>query len=289
MDFTKMHGIGNDFIVIDCTEKTASGGGLPLPEAGMPALARRLCDRRFGIGADGLMFVCASDRADREMKLWNSDGSRAEMCGNGIRCFAKYVYETGGVAEEFTVDTLDGVKRVRIEAEGGEAKMITIGMGLPTLLGSRLPGPAQITDPGLAPELIREDITADGATFSMVFMNMGVPHAVIPVEDIDAVDFYRYGPAIESHSRFPHRTNVNFVRVQDGKTIKDRVFERGAGETLACGTGACASAVACHLLGLTGRSVQVILPGGTLQIEITDKEILMKGPAAKVFTGRVEV
>ncbi len=275
MDFVKMHGLGNDFIFIEDKEGA---------EKDYTELAARLCDRHTGIGADGLIVTVPSDKADVCMRIINADGSEAEMCGNGIRCFAKFVYEQGIIsAEEFTVETLGGIMKPTLHVENGKVKTVTIDMGMPRLDRKDIPmeGPAG--------EVKKEPFTIDGQTYLISSMYLGVPHTMVFVDDVTKIDLPVLGRKIETHPAFPNRTNVNFVQQIDEHTIKVRTWERGAGATLACGTGSCASAVAAFLSGMTGREVDVELYLGTLRIEYreSDGRVYMTGPAEVVFTGTI--
>ncbi len=261
VNFVKMHGLGNDFVLVDSRREKLDGLDLP-------KLAQTLCDRHFGIGADGLLIVWPSQKAHYRMQVINADGSEAEMCGNGIRCFAKYVYETDQLKEEvISVETLAGTILPAIILEKGRVAGVEVDMGEPK-------------DEG--------EVKLAGYTFKKI--SMGNPHAVAFVENLDGIALAEIGPAIETDSHFPNRTNVEFVQVVSDKEIAIAVWERGVGETLACGTGACASAVAAHLAGKTGRRVIARLPGGNLEIEWgEDNHVLMRGPAEKVFEGKISL
>lgn len=277
MKFTKMHGLGNDYVYVNCFKEKI---GNP-PEA-----ARILSDRHFGVGSDGLIMICPSEKADFEMEMYNADGSRGEMCGNGIRCVAKYVYDYGLTDKtNISVDTLGGVKYLDLTVKDGKAVLIKVDMGRPELKPERIP----IVSGGDA--VISEPIVVDGAIYRMTGVSMGNPHAVIFVDDVKGLELETVGPKFENHERFPKRVNTEFARVIDRKTVEMRVWERGSGETLACGTGACAVAVACILNGLTEDKVTVRLLGGDLLIE-WDKEadkVYMTGPAEVVFDGEIQI
>lgn len=269
MTFTKMHGLGNDFLVFedDGTRRDWS------------ALAAALCRRRLSVGADGLLVVAPSATADIRMRIVNADGSEAEMCGNGIRCFAKYVYERGIVrAPEMTVETLAGVMTPRLNIKDGRVADVTVDMGRPGFERAAIPmagGGGTIDVP----------IEAAGRRVVVSSVLMGVPHTVVLTEDIDAADTAALGPAIEAHPAFPKKTNVDFVQVLDRGCIRMLTWERGAGFTLACGTGACASVAVLHEKGLTGRSVTVRLAAGQLHIAYQeDGRVMMTGPAQEVYT-----
>lgn len=274
MKFVKMHGLGNDFVFIE--DKNGA-------EKDFSKLAIKMCDRHTGIGGDGLIVIVPSSKADVRMRIINADGSEAEMCGNGIRCFAKYVYDTGIIKEkEFAVETLAGIMKPKITVgSDGKASLVTINMGKP------FTDRAQI--PMLGPDgpVLDEPLEVDGQTYKITSLLLGVPHTMTYVDDVDAVDLPVLGPKFETHPAFPKHTNMNFVQVVDDHTIKVHTWERGAGATLACGTGSCASAVASFLNGFTGRSVDVELYLGTLHIEYNEKDgnVYMTGPAAVSFTG----
>jgi diaminopimelate epimerase len=269
-----MHGLGNDFIVV--------AGERELPE-GASGLAVQLCDRHFGIGADGLVYILPSDRADFRMRIMNPDGSEAEQCGNAIRCVAKYVYDRGLISKDtVTIETLGaGVQQLQIAAEGGKAAKVRVDMGEPILNGLAVP-----TTIDLNP-VIGHPIAAEGRTFHFTAVSMGNPHCVIFVDDAVSFDLHKWGPLLETHPLFPRKTNVEFVTVASRTHAVMRVWERGAGPTLACGTGACATLVASVLGGLTDRTATVSLAGGDLLIEWSeeDNHVYMTGPAAEVFTG----
>ncbi len=259
INFIKTHGLGNDFVLIDSRKEKLEGIDLN-------KLAVEICDRHFGVGADGLLIVWPSQKAHYRMQIFNPDGSEPEMCGNGIRCFAKYVYETDQLKEEvISVETLAGVilPAVILGPEKSVAG-VEVDMGIPQDQG---------------------EISLHGYKFRKV--SMGNPHAVALVDDLAKVNLPEIGPKIENDKHFPNRTNVEFVKVLNDKEIEVAVWERGAGETLACGTGACASVVAASLSGKIGRRALVHLPGGNLDIEWSeDKHILLRGPASKVFEGK---
>ncbi len=267
--FTKMHGCGNDFILVDAFETP--------PPADAATLARQLNDRHFGIGGDGLILVLPGDRLRFKMRMFNPDGSEAEMCGNGIRCFARLVHERGYADGEIPVETGAGDLTLLIE-EG----LVRVDMGVARLLKGEIP----MTGPPEEPAQ-RLQLRIGERTVEATAVNMGNPHCVIPMEAVDDIPLAEWGPPIEGNTAlFPERTNVHFVQVLTPTEIKQRTWERGAGATLACGTGACASAVACHSLGLTERAVTVHLPGGDLRIEFEESgRVWMIGPAEYVFEG----
>lgn len=272
--FTKMHGTGNDFVLLDALRQ---------PVRVTPALARRLCDRRFGVGADQVLVLAKSPVADFKMLIYNADGSQVEMCGNGIRCLARYASERGHTRKrQMTVETLAGVRTPKIERG-----LVRVDMGAPVLDAAHVPTRAKgrVIDHPFS--LTLRETTVD---LSMTCVSMGNPHAVIFVEDVSAVPLEDWGPVIETHSFFPRRTNVEFVQVKDPDHARVRVWERGSGATLACGTGACAVAVAGVLTGRFHRTVTLTLPGGDLKVEwAADNRVYLTGPAAFVFDGTLTV
>lgn len=276
MNFTKMHGLGNDFIVIY--------GENELPEHAAE-LAQRLCDRHFGIGADGVVYILPSEQADFRMRIINSDGSEAEQCGNAIRCVAKYVYDQGHTEkQELTVETRGaGVQHVKLTVVDGQVNQVRVDMGAPVFQGLSIPMTLDME------QIKNVPIDAGGQTFHITGVSMGNPHAVIFVEDAPAFDLHRWGPLLESHELFPNRTNVEFVTVRDRSRLDMRVWERGAGPTLACGTGACATLVAAAMNGYADREAVVSLAGGDLHIEwSTDNDrVYMTGPATIVYHGNI--
>jgi len=277
--FTKMHGLGNDFIVIDCRARN-------IPN--LPRVVRRLSDRRFGVGFDQALILKKSRKADFRMDIYNADGGRVEMCGNGIRCFAMYVWSRRlSRKARLDVETMAGI--IRPERAGGAkggkgANLVRVDMGAPVLEGSLIPTAAR-------GRVIDHPLKAGGRTFKITCVSMGNPHAVIFVEDVDAFPVEEYGPIIEKDGFFPKRTNVEFVEVRGPRRLRMRVWERGAGETLACGTGASASAVAARVKGLTAaRVTDVELKGGRLTIEWDGAgPVYMTGPAEEVFTGTATI
>lgn len=274
MDFVKMHGLGNDFVFIE--DKTGQ-------DKDYTALARAMCNRHTGIGADGLIVIVDSRVADVRMRIINSDGSEAEMCGNGIRCFAKYVYDNGIIEKKrFTVETPAGIMEPEITVGAdNKAELITINMGRPSFNRSEIPME------GAEGRVLNEDLCVNGANWKITSLLMGVPHTVTYVDDVDTVDIEKIGPLFEKHEAFPKHTNINFAQQMDDRTVKVRTWERGAGATLACGTGSCSVAVASFLNGHTGREVDIQLPLGTLHIEYREEDgnVYMTGPAAVSFTG----
>ena len=272
--FTKMHGAGNDYIYLDATGE--------MPED-LPELSRRMSDPHFGVGSDGLLAVMTSDIADFRMRMFNSDGSEAEMCGNASRCIAKFVYEKGLTdSETVTLETLAGIKVLHLHVREGVVESVTVDMGAPVLEPASVP--VQSLDPKLR---LAEEETVDGRTYRITGVSMGNPHGVIFVDEIDDDLVLRQGPLLEVAPIFPAKANIEFAKVLDRSTIEMRVWERGSGETLACGTGACATAVAAALNGLTGREVDVRLRGGTLHIrwDEADGHVFMTGPAAFICDG----
>lgn len=280
MKFTKMHGCGNDYIYINgFTEK--------IPQEEKPELVRQLSDRHFGIGGDGVIFINSSEEADFEMEMYNADGSRAEMCGNGIRCVAKYVYDKGLTEKtDITVISCGQIKYLQLFLKEGKVDSVRVNMGTPELRPDRIPVVMENDTPRIE-AVIGEPILVQGKAYKMTCVSMGNPHAVVFVDDVTNLEIEKIGPCFENHERFPKRINTEFVKVLDKKTVQMRVWERGTGETLACGTGCCATVVACILNGLTDTSVTVKLLGG--EIAITwDREanlVYMTGPAETVFEG----
>ena len=275
MKFQKMHGLGNDFILMDEID--------PL-KYDLNALAIRLCDRHQGIGADGLILILPSETADVKMRIINSDGSHADMCGNGIRCFAKYVYDNKiNTARSFTIETGAGVMIPELIIEDGKVLFVKVNMGAPKLERSAIP----MTGP--AGKVINEAIHVAGQEFKITSLLMGVPHTIVFVDHYDEAEILTIGRLIEKHPSFPQGTNVNFVHVVNDHEINVRTWERGAGRTLACGTGSCASAVASSLNGLTGKEVTVHLALGDLLIEWIDGIVYMTGSANHVFEGEVAI
>jgi diaminopimelate epimerase len=271
MKFWKMHGLGNDYIVIDNRDEKIS-------DAEATALALKLCRRRFSIGADGLLFASNSTMADVKMRIFNADGSEAEMCGNGIRCFVKFCYENGIARKsELIVETLAGNKRAWLTVENGLVQSVMVDMGVPVLERSKIPMLGQGT-------CINEDLQVNGEAYKVTCLSVGNPHCVIFVDAVDDFPVQRVGSKIETHSLFPKRTNVEFAEVLSENEVKVRVWERGCGETLACGTGACATVVAGNLLTKLGSKVRVHLLGGDLEVEYAER-LLLNGPAEKVFEG----
>lgn len=283
MHFTKMQGIGNDFVVVDCL--SADGGAL-LAECRQQAV--HLCDRKFGIGGDGVLALLPGEAAAFAMRMFNPDGSEAEMCGNGIRCFAKFLFDRGltGGKSEIAVETGAGLLRLQITpGADGKAATVRVDMGEPVLTPSQIPTVLSEADT----PVVNIPLTLADRTLHVTTVSMGNPHAVVFVENVEEYPIEAVGLQVEHHPAFPRRTNTEFIQVVSGREIIFRVWERGAGATLACGTGACAAVVACVLNGLTGRQVLVHLPGGDLDIfwSEADNHVYMTGPAAEVFAGEI--
>lgn len=279
MKFTKMHGCGNDYIYVDGAKEI-------LTPQEKPEVVRCLSDRHFGIGGDGVIFINPSKEADFEMEMYNMDGSRAEMCGNGIRCVAKFVYDKGLTDKtSISVISCGKIKYLTLSIENGKVSTVRVNMGSPILKAKDIP---VISD---KEEVIGDEIEVAGETYKMTCVSMGNPHAVVFVDEVAGLPLEKIGPLFENHVRFPKRVNTEFVKVLDENTVEMRVWERGTGETLACGTGACATVVACVLNGLTKEQVTVKLLGGNLQIQ-WDREsnlVYMTGPATTVFEGEIEI
>ena len=277
MRFTKMHGCGNDYVYVNCFEETVED---------RPALARYVSDRHFGVGGDGLICICPSDVADFRMDMYNADGSAGEMCGNGIRCVAKYVYEHGMTDKTvIDVETGAGVKTLWLNVADGRVESVRVCMGRPEFASAKIPVLAD------TPEFIGQPMEIGGTLWSVTCVNVGNPHAVVFVEDVDWLDLPDIGPLFENDPRFPERINTEFVEVIDEHTLKMRVWERGSGETLACGTGSTASLAAAVLNGKCADSATLRLRGGELLIE-WDREsnlIYMTGPAVTVFDGELKL
>lgn len=276
LSFWKMHGIGNDYIVIDNKNEEIGEGNLS-------DLATKLCRRKFGIGADGLLLVCNSKVADVKMRIFNPDGAEAEMCGNGIRCFAKYCFENGLVKRgSILVETLAGVKELSLKVKDGTVTLVRVNMGSPHFEAEKIP----IIWNGT---FIDKPLDVDGKIIAATALSIGNPHCVVFVDDVDNYPVNVIGPKIENHRLFPKKTNVEFVQVISKRRLKMRVWERGVGETLACGTGACASVVAAKVLGKVCEKVVVELLGGELTVEYRGNLVFMEGPAEKVFEGKIYV
>ncbi len=279
MKFTKMHGCGNDYVYFDCTEESIRDES---------AAAIALSDRHFGIGGDGIILIKKGTKADFEMVMYNADGSRGAMCGNGIRCVAKYVYDNGLTDKtDISIESMGAVKYIHITAENGKAISARVDMGAPSLKAADIPVYSD------KEKVIDELVTVGGKAYCMTCVSMGNPHAVIFIENSPkAFPLEEVGPLFENNPVFPDRTNTEFVKVIDRKNLEMRVWERGSGETLACGTGACASAVAAIVNGLADNEVTVHLLGGDLNISWSGNEgdsVFMTGPATTVFTGEIEI
>ena len=272
--FTKMQGLGNDYVYIDATKANIENPS---------ELSKYISDRHFGVGSDGLILICPSDKADFRMRMFNSDGSEAEMCGNGIRCVGKFVYDKKLTDRTLvTIETKAGIKVLKLNVKDEEVDTVRVDMGTPILESEKIP---VITDEKLAQNL---RLNALDKSFDFTCVSMGNPHAVTVVDNVSDFDVKKYGSILEINEVFPNKTNVEFVEIKNPENIKMRVWERGTGETLACGTGACASVVACNLNGLTKRSVNVELLGGNLNVELgEDNHVYMTGPAVTVFEGEL--
>ncbi len=281
LEFGKYHGLGNDYIIIDDIKWR-------IPENKKSALALRLCEIHFSIGADGLIFVCESKDADIKMRIFNNDGLEAEMCGNGIRCFSKYVYENDIInKDEISIETLKGILVAKLNIIDDKVNLVEIDMGSPILNCEEIP---VILD-SLVDRCVNEQLVILDKIFNFTAVSMGNPHVVIFIEEIfDDNKLNMYGAAIESHDRFPNKTNVEFVKVISKEESIVRVFERGVGITKSCGTGACATVVAGSILGIFNENVPIIVhnDGGDLKITFTGRRVLMEGPVEKVFDGRLE-
>lgn len=278
IEFTKMQGLGNDYVYIDCYSKNVELGNIS-------DLAKFVSNRHFGIGSDGLILICKSDIADFKMRMFNFDGSEAEMCGNGIRCVGKFVYDKGLTNKETVeIETLAGIKILNLNVKNGKVETVRVDMGEPILTPDEIP--------------VRFDkepvknlkIKAVDREFSFTCISMGNPHAVTVIDNTKEFEIEKYGPVLEVDEHFPKKSNIEFIEVIDKDNVKMRVWERGSGETLACGTGACAVAVACIINGFTNRKVNIELLGGTLQIEWDEEtnHVFMTGPAVTVFGGKFE-
>ena len=280
LEFTKMHGTGNDYVYINAL------AGLPVPLTEIPELARRVSHRHFGIGSDGLVLILPSVTADYMMDMYNADGSQGRMCGNAIRCVAKYVYDRGLTRKKtLLIETLSGIKSIDLHVSGNEVTRASVNMGRP------------VFDPALIPvrwhdsKVIDEPIAVAGHLYALTCVSMGNPHAVTFVDSVESLDLAKIGPAFENHTLFPDRINTEFVQVIDRHNLRMRVWERGSGETMACGTGACACVAAAVATGRTERKVTVHLNGGDLQIEWekNSDDIIMTGPAAFAFDGKMDI
>lgn len=284
MKFVKMEGCGNDYIYVNGFEEKVEN---------KPDVVRFLSERHFGIGSDGVIFINPSDIADFEMEMWNADGTRAEMCGNGIRCVAKYVYDFGLTDKtEFTIESFKKIKYITVNLKDNKVDTVRVDMGEPIVESSLIP----ITSG--KEKVLYESIIVDGAEYKITGVSMGNPHAVVfldenfPLyEDIEKLDLEKIGPSFENHEKFPKRINTEFVKIIDRNNVRMRVWERGTGETLCCGTGCCATVVACVLNGLTDNSVDVKVTGGMVNIEWdrATNHIFMTGPARVSFKGEIDI
>lgn len=275
--FTKMQGCGNDYIYVNCLEETVNNPS---------EVAKVLSDRHFGIGSDGLILIKPSESADFQMEMYNADGSESAMCGNGVRCIAKYVYDYGLTDKtRIKLETKAGIKYLDLKIEDGKVAMVTVDMGSPILEGKKIPVALD------KEQVVAEPITVDGKEYEFTAVSMGNPHAVMFVDNTENVAIDRIGPKFEYHEMFPERVNAEFIQILDRKRVNMRVWERGSGETLACGTGACASVVACVLNGRTDNEVFVHLLGGDLLVRYDQKQkkVFMTGPAEVVFDGEVDI
>ena len=277
MKFTKMHGCGNDYVYVNCFEETVENPS---------EVARFVSDRHFGIGSDGMILICPSEIADFRMAMYNLDGSEGKMCGNGVRCIAKYVYDHHLTDKtRISLETLGGIKYLDLNIKDGKVETVKVDMGEPILTPSEIP----VNLPG--DKIIDEPLDILGQTWNITCISMGNPHAVVFVDDTKSLDLEKIGPSFEKHPIFPEQVNTEFVHVIDRKTVDMRVWERGSGETFACGTGACATAFACILNGKTDDEVLIHLVGGDLLIQY-DREsnhIFMTGPATEVFSGEIQL
>ncbi len=280
LKFTKMHGIGNDYIYINAIEQKIDNPN---------DLALKLSDRRFSIGGDGVILICSSDVADAKMRMFNADGSEGKMCGNGVRCVGKYVYDNlldDKSRDTITIETLSGIKTLKITAVNGKAQLLEVDMGKAQLKAVEIPVVYEGCDTVIAKPLL-----VNNKEHIVTCVSMGNPHCVTFVDDVDSLELEKIGPHFENHKAFPERINTEFVKVIDEKTLQMRVWERGSGETWACGTGACATVVAACENGYCkkGEDITVHLRGGDLVINYTEERVLMTGPATKVFDGEIEV
>ncbi|MCR5118792.1 MAG: diaminopimelate epimerase [Lachnospiraceae bacterium] len=276
MKFTKMQGCGNDYVYVDGSREKVSDKA---------EMAIRVSDRHFGIGSDGLIFINPSEIADFEMEMYNADGSRGRMCGNGIRCVAKYVYDHKLTDKNpLTVESFGSVKTLWLTVNNGLVERVRVNMGEPILEAEKIP-----VNTGESGRVIGKKLSADGREYQMTCVSMGNPHAVVYVDDVSAVEIEKTGPCFEKNEVFPESVNTEFVQIVDRNRLKMRVWERGSGETLACGTGACATVVASVLNGLVDRKVKVELLGGELEIEWNEEDncVYMTGPAVEVFSGEI--
>ncbi len=289
LEFVKQHGLGNDFVMLDCISHDAP------PEEILSGLSQKVCDRHFGIGGDGLILILEDDDSDYRMRMFNPDGSESEMCGNGIRCFGKYLVDAGLIeAKAISVATMQGLQHIEIlpgQMQGAGTTQIRVDMGAPRLQRSQIPMVFHEGNGGDAP-VIDKPLDVNGTNYNITAVSMGNPHVVIFVDDVESVPLKEIGLEIEHHEAFPSRTNVHFVQMMAPQKLWVRHWERGAGDTLACGTGACASVVAAALNGklpTENRAALVHLPGGDLEVEWAQNDkVYMTGPAMTVFAGTLE-
>ena len=276
--FTKMQGAGNDYIYVNCFEEKIEN---------INTVAKMVSDRHFGIGSDGLVLICPSDVADFRMDMYNSDGTQAEMCGNATRCIGKYVHDKGLTDKTtVTLETLAGIKILNLNLdENGEVDTVCVNMGSPELVPANIPIDSKLN------RFVQESVIVDGEEYKVTGVSMGNPHAVTYVDSVDDIDIEKIGPKFETHTLFPRKINTEFAQIVDRNTIKMRVWERGTGETLACGTGACATLVAANLSDLVDDEADLVLLGGTLHIkwDKEDNNVYMTGPARFVFDGMITV
>ena len=277
MKFTKMHGCGNDYVYVNCFEEKVENPGM---------VSEKVSDRHFGIGSDGLILICPSEVADFRMRMYNADGSEGEMCGNGIRCVAKYVYDHGMTTKkQVSIETGAGIKYLDLTVENGKVSFVKVDMGEPILEPERIPVLFE------KERVVKEPIEVEGKEWKVTCVSMGNPHAVVFIDNTKELEIEKIGPHFEHHKLFPNRINTEFVQIISRTEMNMRVWERGSGETLACGTGTCASVMAAILNGLTEHKVLVHLLGGDLMIEYDEKSnhIFMTGPATTVFEGEIEM
>ena len=287
LEFTKMQGIGNDYVYIDCTKKE-----LEKPEK----ISQIVSDRHFGIGSDGLILILNSKVADFKMELYNADGSQAEMCGNGIRCVAKFVYDKGLTEKtKLKIETLAGIKELELNVENGKVKTVKVDMGEPILEAEKIPVyiDEKMKSEGITPTSVIKNLKLEAynQNFTFTCVSMGNPHAITFIDNVEKFDVKKFGSVFEVAKAFPKKSNIEFVEIVDKENINMRVWERGSGETMACGTGSCASVVACILNNKTSNKVKVHLLGGELYIEWNkeNNHIYMTGPAEIVFEGKIDI
>lgn len=277
LNFTKMHGCGNDYIYFNCFNQLVNNPSV---------LSKKLSDRRYGIGGDGIILICPSDVADAKMRMFNLDGSEGKMCGNGIRCVGKYLFDNKIVqSDEIKIETLSGIKTVKVLENNGKAERLTVNMGKPELVANRIPVNLNMD------KVVNHRVSIGEKFYNVTCVSMGNPHCVVFCSRISAINLEEIGPIFENDKLFPEKVNTEFVEIVDEKTLNMRVWERGSGETLACGTGACAVVVAAVLNGICKKNtdITVNLRGGTLTVKYCDDAVYMTGPAVKVFEGVVEI